>query len=579
MPKFKNKKRPMINMKKSVVFLCFFMTLVLILPLIHAASPQEHIVINSGKWSDVYSGIMYSNLKGVPNNFLTSTADGKFLLKGIEKTKSVKILTSSDEPYVFNYPSEFESAGFASADETKFSDMNLGLIDQLQNITNFVVVGDSFGYNALAVAPYAVQKKAWVFLANPNNIYQIDSILSQRNVNSLLIYGYVDPVVRNVLSKYNPEIIDNGDRFTDNIEIVKRYLKIHSTGQTVLTNGEFIEKEIMAGSEPVLFTGQTNVPSQISNWLKNSPITVGVLIGNNLVNAATNIRQTTGISVLVKFARNARDQTGGIAPVEGLDLFPVPTPTMSLKLHTVEYSSAQSRLYVTYKSDSNIPIYIKGTITLNNGRNTQRVGDSDPIFIAPNVYKTISYPINISDSQNMTAEVYTLYGETSTGLEKVLKNTTSVNKVQVIDSCSLTKEDVKSVEYNKQEKAISIYIKNPENVDCWVSVEIQGMKIGYSTKTIGTDGSIMIPSGDTGKLKINQELSDSDLQSNPYVNLVVSSGEKQDSLVNILRGSFPLQIQNFTLTSYLIMGVIIIIISLLIFFFIIKKKQKEEEYY
>lgn len=562
-------------MKKEFIFIGFFIMLGLVLPLIHATPQQEHIVINSGKWTDVYSGILYSNLKKMSSDFLTSTADGKILLKNLDKKNSISILTSKDKPYVFNYQSEFQSAGFNSVDNLKSSNMNLDLIKQLPNTSNFIIVGDSFGYNALAVAPYAVQKKAWVFLANSNNIYQIDSILSQKNINSILIYGYVDPTVRNILSKYNPEIIDKGDRFTDNIEIVKKYLKIHPTRQTVLTNGAFIEKEIMAGSEPVLFTGQTNVPDQIRNWLKNSSITVGVLIGNSLVNAATNIRQTTGINVLVKFARNARDQTGGVAPVEGLDLFPVPTPTMNLKLHSVEYSSAQSKLYVTYKSNSNIPIYIKGTITLNNGENTQRVGDVNPIFLAPNIYKTVIYPVNLSDSKNMSAEVYTLYGETNAGLEKVLHNMSSVNSVQVIDSCSLTKEDIKSIEYNKQEKIISIKIKNPENTNCWVSAEIQGMKIGYSLKTIGTENSIMIPSTKSGKLIINQELSKTDIQNNAYVNLVVSSGEKQDSLVNILRGSYPLTTQTFSMTSYMIIIVIVIIITLLILFIIFRKKEKE----
>ena len=574
MPKFKNKKRPNWNMKRGIFLLIGVLFVITFLPLIHAAQ-FNYVVSNSEKWTDVYSSIMYANLQGIPNSFLTSTADGNILMGELDKTDNVQVLTSTDQPYIFSYPNELQAAGFAGAQEIKSSNFNTELINDLPNITNFIVVGDSFGYNALAVAPYAIQKKAWVFLADANNIYEIDSILSKRNINSLLIYGYVDPNVRSVLSKYNPTIIDNGDRFTDNIQIVQKYLQIDPTQQVVLTNGAFIEQEIMAGTEPVLFTGQTNVPTQISNWLKNSSIKVGVLIGNDLVNAATNIRQTTGISVMVKFARNARDQTGGVAPVQGLDLFPVPTPTMEIELHSVQYNKANSALYVTYKSNSNIPVYFKGTITLNNGGQISRTGDLNPIFFAPGGYKTVEYSMNLTPSNNMTANVYTIYGETSTGLEEVLDNTTGVSIIEVIDSCALTQNDIKSVDYNKQEHTISININNPNNVACWASAEIEGMKIGYSTETIGTDGAIMIPADSSGSLQINQPLSDTDIQSNPYVNLVVNSGEREDSLVNTLRGSFKLNVQEFTLVTYLIAAVILILIGLIIAFLVIRRKKKD----
>lgn len=561
-------------MKRGILISSIVFLSLLIIPLTHAAQ-YTYIISNSDKWTDVYSSILYANLQGIPNSFLVSTAHGQVLLNEIDKGNFIRVLTSSNNAYVINYPSMIRSQGFAGADEIKSSDMNLDLIKDLPNITNFIVVGDSFGYNALAVTPYALQTNSWVFLANSNNIYQIDSILSQRNVKSLMVYGYVDPSVRTVLAKYNPEVINNGDRFSDNIDIVEKYLKIHPTQQVVLTNGEFIEKEIMGGTEPVLFTGQQNVPTQISNWLKSSNIKVGVLIGNDLVNAASAIRRTTGITVMVKFARNARDQSGGVAPIEGLDLFPVPTPSMYLLLHSVQYNKALSRLDVTYRSDSNIPIYIKGTITINDSNQITRVGDNNPVFIAPGDFKTLGYPTNLTAIQNMTAQVYTLYGESQSGLEEVLNNLTGINVVQVIDSCPLSKDDVKSVNYNKQTGTIYAKIKNPNKVDCWVDGEIQNIKIGYSTQTLGTEGSVMISPGRTKTIEFQQAMTDTDLQSNPYVNLVVYSGEKQDSLVNTISGNYPLGVEMFTLLTYSIAAIVFIIIILVVLFIILRKKRKE----
>ena len=82
-----------------------------------------------------------------------------------------------------------------------------------QNIRNFIVVGDSYGYNSMAVVAYALATNSWVFLANRANIDEIDSILEGRRVDKLLLYGYVDSEVTETLLKYNPEIINSGDRF------------------------------------------------------------------------------------------------------------------------------------------------------------------------------------------------------------------------------------------------------------------------------------------------------------------------------------------------------------------------------
>ena len=575
MPNFKNKKAPNFNMKEAKIILGIAFLFTLVIPFAHAAG-FNYVIANSEKWTDVYSGIMYANLQGIPNNFLISTSDGNILLAELPKNDYIRVLSSTDQPYVLNYPATIKAAGFAGADEISGSNLNLQLANDLPNITNFIVVSDSFGYNAIAVAPYALLTHSWVFLANPNNIYQIDSILSKRTVNSLLVYGYVDPSIDTVLAKYHPQIINTGDRFDDNIAIVNKYMQIKPTEQVILTNGEFLEQEVMSGTEPVLFTGQQNVPSQISSWLKNSSVKVGVLIGNNLVNAATNIRATTGISVFVKFARSARDQTGGgVAPVQGLTLFPVPTPTMDLILHSVDYNSANSQLYVTYQSQSNIPIYMQGTVTVSSSGNQIRTGDLNPVFVTPGEYKTMAYPISLTPSGNMTAQIYALYGETPNGLEDVLSNTTSINMIQVIDPCKLDNSSIQSVDYNKQEQAIFVKIKNPASVACWATAQINNIQIGFATSTIGTNGAVAIPPGKVGNLEIKQALSSSDIQNNPYVDLSVFSGEKEDSLVNTLEGQFPLHVEALTTLTYSIIAVVIVLLGMVILLIILRKNKKE----
>lgn len=543
---------------------------IIFLPVLSSAD-FTYVIANSEDWKDVYSTINYANLNGVGSDFLVSTNHGSIILNGINKQNNIRVTTSEDKPYVFNYPDLIKSNGFEDADEITSKNLNIDLAKNLEEINNFIIVGDSYGYNPIAVVPYAMQTRSWVFLANKMNVYEIDSILSKKN-GKILLYGFMDSQVTEVLLKYNPEIINTGDKFQDNIEIVEKYLTINPVKQVVLTNGEFIEKELMSGAEPILFTGKENVPDQIRDYLKDSIIEVGVLIGNDLIGAATNIRKSTGISVMVKFARGARTQTSGVSAVEGLDLFPLPTPTISLEVYSIKYNKINSQLELTIKSNSNIPSYFKSTITINADSEQKKVGDLEPIFIAPGDYKTAIYPLEVS-SENLKATINILFGETKYSLDRVIEKTLDVEIISILDVCKLTSEDIKQVSYNKQKKEIQIKTKNNAEIDCWVDVEITDMIIGNSEKTIGTDGSIRIAKGKTKTISISQELTENDLEQNPLVDLIVYSGEKEDSLAHAFKGRYKLDIQTLTLLTYAIIILIIAIIILVAILIVVKRKE------
>jgi hypothetical protein len=570
------------EVKKRTLFLLLF--LLILIPQINAAEDFDYVISNSADWRDVYTSLRYASLNDAGSDFLISTPHGTILLNNIRKTQDVRVITSNENPFVFNYPALIESSGFQDADEIEVEQSHIDLISEMPEIDNFIVVSDSYGYNAIAVAPYAQITDSWVFLANRLNIYEIDEILSRRNIDNLIIYGFVDSEVSEVLAKHNPEIIDNEDRFEDNIEIVERYLELKPIKQVVLTNGEFIEREIMSGSEPVLFTGRDNVPDQIRDYLKNSDIEVGVLIGNDLVGAATNIRRSAGISVMVKFARGARGQTAGIAAVEGLDLFPLPTPYLNLSLYSMSYNRATNLIEVTYKSNSNIPVYVRGTITILSDLENKKVGDLNPVFISPGDYKTIVYsPGDFKATGSLRAELFALYGESASSLDRTLIANLELKSIEIVDSCNITREDISYVKYSKQKKGIIVKIKNNNNKDCWVDLEIENIIIGLRSQTIGTEGAVLIPKGKSEKIFIDQELTESDLEKNEFVELIVYSGERENILPNIFPRSgednqFKLEIEGMTIMTYAIIGLIIIILILIIILFIIKRREEDEEY-
>ena len=480
------------------------------------AADETYLIANSENWKDVYSSMLYASLEEIGSDFLTSTEHGRTILNGIKTENSILVVSSEDSPHVFNYPDLIKAKDFSSSREIKTTNANLELIKELEEIRNFVIVNDIYGYNAIAVTPYAIKKNSWVFLSNKINIQEIDSILSTKNIDEILIYGYVDREVRNSLEKYNPKIIDNKDRFKDNIEITEEYLKLNPTKQVLLTNGEFIEKQLMLGTEPTLFTGSENVPDQIRDYLKDSSLEIGILIGNELIGTATNIKKSTGLNVMVKFARGARTQTDGVSAVEGLDLFPVPTPSLKLSIHSIKYNIVNSKIEITYKSESNIPTYFKGVITINN----DKVGDAQANFIAPGNFKTITYELDTSQ-QDLTAEIFTLYGESTSSLDKIIEETMNVNSVEVLDNCEI---DIIDAKYNKQKQEFKIKVKNLNSIDCWANLEISNLKIGYNEITTGTNAPKQIKAKKTKTILIEEELTENDFSQNKFIEITAQYG-------------------------------------------------------
>ncbi len=556
-------------MKKRFVFV-FALCLVFTLSLIYA---EDYVVSNSADWQDVYSAVLYANLRGLNSDFLVSTSHGPTLLDGINKNNDLIIISSKDNPLVFNYPSLARSKGFNSVEEIEVSSANLELIRELPNIRNFIVVGDAYGYNSMAVVAYSLATDSWVFLANRGNIDEIDSILQGR-ADKIILYGYVDSEVTEALSKYNPEIINTGDRFQDNIEIVKKYSTVGSINQIILSNGEFIEKEIMQGKNTMLFTGRENVPPKIAEYIKSSEIEIGVLIGNELIGAATNIRQSTGINVMVKFARSARERTSGVSPVEGLDLFYIPVPNLNISVYSIKYNKASSRLEITYKSDSNMPAYLRGTITIITPSGPIRVGDLDEVFIAPGDFKTVVYEGVVISGEEASAEVYVLYGESPASLDRVLQGTYEIEMVNIIDRCEL---DIKWLKYNKQENSFVVKLKNKVSVECWASVELKDIVINRITQTIGTEESEKLLPKRSKRIYMYELLTESDLTKNNFIKVVSYYGERRDSLVNTKEVRMELNYQRFNFLTYIIFILIFAILIFIIFFIIARKRDKDDE--
>ena len=564
--------------------LIFLLTTILLLSVIPVSASQQ-VIVNSGDWREVYSGLLYAQLEGKQGHFLTSTRHARLILGGIPRSsESVEVFSSNANPFIANYEGILVSEGYQNVDETTIRNGNLELLDLLPDISRFIIVDDSYGYNAISVAPLAALGNYYVLFSNRNNVNQIVNTLNDRTVDELIIYGHVDRNLRSALEQFDPEIINTGDRFDNNIQIVEKYQELytqingHPRRQAILTNGEFIEISIMNGADPVLFIGFANVPDHVRDYVSRSDLEVGTLIGNELIGTATFIRRQTGLSVFVKFGQGARVPEGAIAQVEDLDRFPIPRFELELGIVVAVVNTATDSLEVTYRNFAPIATYfrpISMRVTDGQSSSTVSIQDTEPVFIDRNDFKTVIYPLVDGDGEridltgeNKELEMSVIYGESPRALEQTLEITVPLSEVSVIDGAEI---EIVDVSFNARTSTFLIDVRNIGNVDAYSTAEIHDLIVDGESLIFGTDQILRLSPGRTGTISVETTMEEEDVPFNEQIRVKVLYGERENSLIKIREGLFDFK---YAQANFMVFVLIILIILLLLLFFL-KKKCKQ----
>lgn len=537
------------------------------------AEDPGHVIVNSADWRDVYSAMQYGTLMGYSTSFLVSDRHATLILNQIPPSNHLWIIQSSRVPYVVGYQNVARSRGYTS-EVIELDNVNLGLAEDL-DVTSFIIVDDSYGYNAVSVAPYAAVSESYVLFADSDNIAEVMDFLSSREVESLIIYGHVDREVKEILSVYDPEIINNeGDRFLNNIEIVERYQKIHPRAQAILTNGEFVERELMSGLEPVLFIGSANVPQVVRDYVAKSPIEVGVLIGNELVGAATTVKRQLGISVFVKFAQGARAPKGAISQVEALDMYYLPIYSLNIEIESITFNDATSQLEVTLRNLEDQAVYFIGSYSISaSDGSRQTVGDADANFLDANELKTIVYDAEPIVEGDISVEAFVIFGESKNSLEKELRKTIIAKRVRILDECEIDVDGI-NVYLNKRSGMFYVEIDNIGKKDCYVDVELVDINIAGDPVTYGMESVAMIPAGDKKRLRIKSDIEEEDIPDNEMIHVRGFYGERETALVKMFDLTLPMLFVKGDYLFYSLLVVIIILILLILWKRYRDKKKK-----
>jgi hypothetical protein len=537
----------------------------------------DRVIINSADWHDVYSGMLYASLTGIPSNFLVSQKHGAILLYSIPVSeKNQFIVSSRSQPYVVGYASFLKAKGYDNATELVTRNANLDLARDLPGITKFIVIDPAYGYNAISAAPYAVQSHQYVLFADKRSIDEVVTFLQQRPPTSLLVLGQVDREVKNGLAPFKPETVNIGDRFSNNLVMVDRYLQIKPTKQVILSNGEFLEAGIMSGADPVVYIGRTNVPAAVQQYIKKSNIEVGILIGNELIGTATTVRRQLGISVFVKFAQGARTPQGAIAQVEDLDRFPMPRYDLNLEIVSIVYNKATGSLEVTYRNPTDLALYFKSTLTINDGGTVKVAGDNDPLFLDKRGTKTVVYtaatdgtPL-LLQGQNLTAQVLTIYGEGPKSLENTLQATLVISQIEVKDDTAV---NITDLYYDKTRQEFVATVENVGPVDAYVEPEMESLLINDAPVTVAAEKAVLVKKGRSASIPIPIAMAEADFAANPQVTVRAYYGERELSLIKITEKSFPLRFGG-GYWQYAPYAAVLVVVLILLLFLGTKKKCK-----
>ena len=539
--------------------------LLLFLLVLMPLAVADTVIINADNWQQIYSGAHFAQATEQDFHFLVSTKHANLLPNVLDTSENITVL-EGDKPFMLNYADFLEDQGYTVRELPSAN--NLDLAQEL-SVSSYIIVSDENPSNAIAVGPYAAATDSFVLFADQDNIDQVASLLTEND--DVLIYGTVDRDVRETLAQY--ETINEGDRFSNNIKITERFLQEKPASQALFTNGLFLEKEVMTGSQgqyPVLFIGRDRVPPQILSYVQQDQFETAILVGNQLTRTAKTLKDEADIRVFIKFAQSGYTREGPFQEVKGLDTYALPVPTTRLTIENMSYNPASENLEVLYENTGSVAIYGTSTITLKQGDTTaDTMQDDNSFFITQGEEKTVTYATSLTPPfDNLIAEIFTTYGEEINALEQALEGSFPVYRQEVQDTCNVS---ATGVVYKDNTQRFHVTLANSQSTTCFADVEIINFTVNDEPERIPFEGSVQLAPSEEATIKIKQRLDAVDIADNENVQLLTYSGEVNDRLLNIQQQTFAFSTVSTNYTPYVIVAIVVL---LGIIWYITKKRRK-----
>ncbi len=498
--------------------------------LVLAPTFSQIVVINSKDWKDVYSGILYAHYMGYPVYFATSpNPQGLFNIL----PKRDIILIESNNPMVSNLESQLRTRGYNIIRTIRVRNANIELIPLV--VDKFVVVEEDFPYLSIPAAPLARAMNGWVIIVSDNNLNDVVRILS--NASEVILVGVFKRNIYNAISPYATKVIEGTSKYKLSLDIAEEFMKIKKVKTALISEGKYIEPQLLYGASPVLLTGTNYLPEGLIEFLERHGIKSVTVIGPQLTYIGEQIREKTnkGVSVYVKFGMS----TPGISPrIYAIAMFPLPTPNLNLTVNDTVYNPKEKKLYINFRNLGNVGLFSFTTFRVidENGNEIASGGDEEPLFIGAGESLWKGYDVNIPPPyENKTIELYVSYGESPENMMSYLTERGRFGpplslplKVSEIEDKS--ELEIVDVRYNTLRDRFEIFVKNLGNVKAYGIVKLKDVSVGGIKKSFSSEVFDVAP-GEERRIIVKESLDEYDLEENKIVKLELDYGENPDSLI------------------------------------------------
>lgn len=532
---------------KCAIIPGFISFLLLLVPGVMADS----LVVNSQEWTDVYTGMIYAAIEGHEGTYIIDEGHAAIIQPTFDERTI--IIESVNNPHVRNYNLNVETELIQAGE-----DFNLELAGQVEP-EGYILIDDGYTYNAVSVAPYAARSRYYVIFADSDNVDEVQDIVGDAPV---IIYGYVDREVTDAFS--GATIINKGDKFSNNLEIMKMFIEDYGTNQLLISNGEFLEPQFFFGYNPVLFIGKSNIPEQTIDYLKDSEVKHGILIGYELFDNAVTLKNQLDMKIMVKFAKGIDSRQ------YALDILELPKPNYQIGISSVTYNTHYGQLEVSYFNSGDFPAFIKGSHNiLSRNSSIAVVGDESAVFIGVDEVLTQTYEVSLGDADDLTVRSNVLYGEDRGALEFLSIIETDAEVISYEDDSDIEIEDV---EYDKATKRFLFTIRNAGSVDVYAKPLLIDVIVNNKLETLTADTE-KIETGQSMTFAIKARLTPEDLLDNEKITAGVRFGKRIASLVHYKEEVLDFKIRSMA-GGLAVAGAGIAVVALLVLLVLRRRKQK-----
>ncbi len=522
------------------------------------------VIINSNDGRDVVSGTYYASVMGDNALFVVDGMSIEMVASKLKPQESENlIIIEGKNPVMPELKTLIELRGYKVNRIIKSNDpyeTNLNLGKELKDEVNgYVIVSPSIGYNAVSPLAYAKVKKYYLIFWNEERGEEIKNLIKDKEA---LVYGYVPESIDNA------EVIDNGDKYLDNIEIVKRTLALTGTKQVLLSDGNFLEYTIMNSEYPVLFIS-TIVPKSIKDFLKEEVkkgnIKVGLVIGEEYINTAynlkTEINNELGDKKLSVFVKLGESYPGVSSSVFPSPLFVLPSPYASITVKEVNYNKATGKLEIILTNKGNTKGYFTYSVEIaGNNVSLYKFTGEGIEELKPGEEFLIEKDLNISKDfeGELFASIRIIYGTSKNILDQ------GANIKEKIATISFEDKSVIEIEeavYSKPGRLLTIKI-NSKGDKAFYRVTIS-YKEGEDFVDIVDDKVRSIEANKKEVLRYDNLDINSD-----SIKVKIEYGAKEYKMKKVVEKEVKIEDNNYYI---LVGGIILVLVVVVVFYRIIKK--------